>query len=96
MPPPLFRHCRCCPRPQQRSCRTRQRFRFLWDEQKDFPDGPGRLAANLRRIGLSRILFATDWPDVNASDYVLMLRSNLRLTPVEIDQIFSNLAPYFP
>jgi predicted TIM-barrel fold metal-dependent hydrolase len=71
-------------------------LRSLWDAQKDFSDGPNRLAANLRRIGLSRILFATDWPNVTASEYLLTLRTNLRLTPVETDQIFSNLAPYFP
>jgi uncharacterized protein len=69
--------------------------RFLWDQQKDFTDGNVRLAANLRRIGLSRILFATDWPVTNASDYILTLRTNLRLTPVEINQIFRNVAPYF-
>ena len=71
-------------------------LRSLWDEQKDFSDGPTRLAANLRRIGLSRILFATDWPVVTATDYARTLRTNLRLTPAEVDQIFSNLAPYFP
>jgi predicted TIM-barrel fold metal-dependent hydrolase len=69
--------------------------RFLWDQQKDFTDGTDRLAANLRRIGLSHILFATDWPVTNASDYILTLRTKLRLTPGEIDQIFRNLAPYF-
>jgi uncharacterized protein len=69
--------------------------RMLWDEQRDFPDGPDRLAANLRRIGLSRILFATDWPVVTATTYDRMLRTNLRLTPIEVNQIFSNLAPYF-
>ena len=71
-------------------------LRFLWDEQNHFPDGPDRLAANLRRFGLSRILFGTDWPVVTASDYISTLRTNLRLTPAETNQIFSNLAPYFP
>lgn len=70
-------------------------LRSLWDEQKGFPDGPERLAANLRRIGLSRVLFATDWPFVTASDYLRTLREGLKLTPVEIDQIFGNVAPYF-
>lgn len=69
--------------------------RFLWDQQKDFADGPPRLAANLRRIGLSRVLFATDWPVTNVKDYALRLRTTLRLTPIEIDQIFRNQAPYF-
>jgi len=71
-------------------------LRSLWDEQKDFSTGSTCLAANLRRIGLSRILFATDWPVVTAADYVRTLRTNLRLTPSEVDQIFNNLAPYFP
>jgi uncharacterized protein len=70
-------------------------LRQLWDEQKDFPQGPDRLAANLRRIGLSRILFATDWPNETASDYIRALRANLRLAPAETNQIFTNLAPYF-
>ena len=63
---------------------------------KTFPDGPDRLAANLRRFGLSRVLFGTDWPVVTASDYISTLRTNLRLTPAETNQISSNLAPYFP
>ena len=70
-------------------------LRSIWDEQKDFSDGPVRLAANLRRIGLSRILFATDWPVVTATEYVRTLRTNLQLTSGEVDQIFNNLAPYF-
>ena len=70
-------------------------LRFLWDEQKDFPDGPVRLGANLRRIGLSRILFGTDWPVVTADDYISTLRTSLHLTPAEVTQIFSNVAPYF-
>ncbi|MDE3202130.1 MAG: amidohydrolase family protein [Acidobacteriota bacterium] len=69
--------------------------RLLYDEQKDFTDGPQRLADNLRRIGLGRILFATDWPVEAPEQYAQRLRSNLRLSPAEIDQIFSNLALYF-
>lgn len=69
--------------------------RSLWDAQKDFRDGPERLATNLRRIGLSRILFGTDWPVVNASEYIVALRVSLLLTPAEIGQVFGNLAPYF-
>lgn len=70
--------------------------RLLWDEQKDFANGPARLASNLRRIGLSRIVFGTDWPVETASDYVETLRHGLRLSPAEIEKIFSNVAPYFP
>lgn len=69
--------------------------RQLYEEQKDFTDGPERLASNLRRIGLNRILFATDWPVETPKEYVQVLRHNLRLSPTEINQIFSNLAPYF-
>lgn len=70
-------------------------LRFLWDEEQGFPKGLDRLATNLRRIGLSRILFGTDWPVVTARDYISTLRTNLPLRPAEINQIFSNLAPYF-
>jgi predicted TIM-barrel fold metal-dependent hydrolase len=70
--------------------------RLLWDEQKDFGDGPERLATNLRRIGLSRILFGTDWPAVTASDYIDTLCHSLRLAPAEVKEILSNVAPYFP
>lgn len=69
--------------------------RLLWDEQKNFADGPERLAKNLRRIGLSRILFGTDWSIETANNYIETLRHCLRLSPAEINQIFSNLAPYF-
>lgn len=70
--------------------------RLLWDAQMDFADGPGRLAKNLRRIGLSRILFATDWPNVTPSNYIAALRNTLQLSPAEINQIIANAAPYFP
>ncbi len=68
--------------------------RQLYDEQKDFTEGPKRLAANLRRIGLNRILFATDWPVETPKEYIQVLRRNLPLTPAEIGRIFSNVAPY--
>ena len=69
--------------------------RMLWDAQKDFADGPERLAISLRRIGLSRILFGTDWPNETASNYIEALRHGLRLSPAEISQILRNVAPYF-
>jgi len=71
-------------------------LRFMYENQKDFSEGPKRLAANLLRIGLNRILFATDWPISTPKDYIKLLRTDLPLTPAEIDQIFSNVAPYFP
>ena len=70
-------------------------LRFLYENQKNFPEGPERLAANIRRIGIPRVLFATDWPVVGIKEYVGLLRTNLPLTSAEIDQIFSNVAPYF-
>jgi predicted TIM-barrel fold metal-dependent hydrolase len=71
-------------------------LRFMYEHQKDFPEGPERLAANLRSIGLKRILFATDWPIFTPKDYIALLRTDLRLTPAEIDEIFRNVAPYCP
>jgi hypothetical protein len=50
----------------------------------------------LRRIGLSRILFGTDWPGETASNYIDVLRHRLKLSASEINQILSNVAPYFP
>jgi uncharacterized protein len=71
-------------------------LRFMHENQKDFSEGPARLAANLRRIGLERILFATDWPVFTQKEYIKLLRTDLQLAPAEIDRIFSNVAPYFP
>jgi uncharacterized protein len=69
--------------------------RLLWDAQKDFADAPERLATGLRRIGLSRILFGTDWPNETAGNCIDALRHGLRLSPAEVSQIFRNVAPYF-
>ena len=71
-------------------------LRFVYENQKKFPAAPEHLAANIRRIGLNRILFATDWPIVTPKDYIKLLRTDLPLTPAEIDQVFRNVAPYFP
>lgn len=71
-------------------------LRFMYENQKNFPQGRERLAANLRRIGLKRILFATDWPIATPKDYIQLLRTDLPLTPAEIAEIFRNIAPYFP
>ena len=70
-------------------------LRFMYENQKNFPEGPERLAANIRRIGIHRVLFATDWPVMGIKDYIGLLRTNLPLTTAEINQIFSNVAPYF-
>jgi predicted TIM-barrel fold metal-dependent hydrolase len=71
-------------------------LQFAYEMQKNFPEGPSHLAANMRRLGLNRILFATDWPVFTPKDYIEVLRAGLPLAPAEIDQIFRNVAPYFP
>ncbi|HEX4487345.1 MAG TPA: amidohydrolase family protein [Terriglobales bacterium] len=70
-------------------------LRFMYENQKDFSEGPARLATNLRRIGLKKILFATDWPIFSQKEYIELLRAQLPVTPAEIDQVFRNVAPYF-
>ncbi|HKF07057.1 MAG TPA: amidohydrolase family protein [Candidatus Sulfotelmatobacter sp.] len=70
-------------------------LRYVYEVLKSFPEGPARIAANARRIGLNRILFATDWPVFTPKDYIKTLRTRLPLTPADIDQIFRNTAPYF-
>jgi len=69
--------------------------RLLWDEQKNFAEGTERLAGGIRRIRLSRILFGTDWPIETANNSIVAIRHSLRLSPAEINQIFSKLAPHF-
>lgn len=71
-------------------------LRLLYERQKRFPEGPRLLAANIRKIGLQRILFATDWPVFDMKDSVQLMRKELPLTPAEIDEICRNGAPYFP
>ncbi len=68
--------------------------RLLADEQRNFPQAPERLAAKLHRLGLHRILFATDWPIATPVAYRDLLRSQSSIQAAELDQIFSNLAPY--
>lgn len=63
--------------------------------QRDFPQGPYRLAANIRKLGIHRILFGSDFFDFTPAQYEQTLRANLKLKPAEVDQLFSNLAPYF-
>jgi predicted TIM-barrel fold metal-dependent hydrolase len=70
-------------------------LRFLADEQKDFPEAPKQMAAKLRRIGLHRVLFATDWPIYTQAEFVSLLRTQLLLNPSELNQILGNKAPYF-
>lgn len=69
--------------------------RLLAREQQDFPQGPYRLAANIRKFGIQRILFGSDFPDSMPAEYEQLLRTELKLKPGEVDQLFSNVAPYF-
>jgi len=71
-------------------------LRLLYERQKRFPEGPQRLIANIRKIGIERILFATDWPVFDMKETVQLMRKDLPLTSAEIDQICRNVAPYFP
>jgi uncharacterized protein len=70
--------------------------RLLADEQHDLPDAPQHLAAALHRLGLQRILFATDWPVATPVAYRDLLRAQLPIPATDLAQIFTNLAPYFP
>jgi uncharacterized protein len=69
-------------------------LRFAYEHQKNFPSGPQRLAANIRKLGLQRILFATDWPVFEMKESIKLLRNQTQLTSAEVDQIFANTAPY--
>lgn len=71
-------------------------LRILYERQKRFPEGLPRLVANIRKIGLGKILFATDWPVFGMKDSVQLLRKDLPLTAAEIEQVCRNVAPYFP
>lgn len=62
-----------------------------WDPQKRYD----RLVTNLRKIGMDRILFGTDWPDWSPDDYKADLKNQLPLTQEELNTILSNWAPWF-
>lgn len=69
--------------------------RMLAAEQQGFPEGPDRLAANIRKLGIHRVLFGSDFPVTTPAEYEQTLRTGLKLKPEELNQIFSNTAPYF-
>jgi predicted TIM-barrel fold metal-dependent hydrolase len=52
------------------------------------------LAADLRAIGLDRVLFATDWPVTTPRAYLGALERRLPLQPAEFDQLRNNIAPW--
>lgn len=54
-----------------------------------------RLTKRLRKIGLNRILFGTDWPEWTPADYKSDIIKKLYLTKKELRTLFSNRAPWF-
>ena len=54
-----------------------------------------RVTEQLRKIGLDRILFGTDWPDWSPKKYKSDIINKLELTEKEQRIIFSNRAPWF-
>lgn len=54
-----------------------------------------RVTEQLRKIGLDRVLFATDWPDWSPAEYKSDIIKKLKLTKKEQKIIFSNRAPWF-
>jgi predicted TIM-barrel fold metal-dependent hydrolase len=54
-----------------------------------------RLTQQIKKVGLDRILFGTDWPDWNPQHYKNDIINNLKLSNKELDIIFNNKAPWF-
>ena len=55
------------------------------------------MAARIRQIGLTRILYGSDGPPAPpASEGWRVQRQKLRLTPAELQVIAGNVAPYIP
>ena len=65
----------------------------LMDEQ-DPDESNEDLRKRFREIGLDRLLFATDWEQVDAKSYMESLAANPSLSDAEWRQIFANEAPY--
>jgi len=57
-------------------------------------DNAVQLSARLREIGLERVLFATDWDEVDPKPHITMLEENLPLSEGELKILLSNEAPY--
>lgn len=62
-----------------------------WYPQKRYE----RLTQQIKKVGLDRILFGTDWPDWNPRSYKNDIVNKLNLSKNELDIIFSNKAPWF-
>lgn len=54
-----------------------------------------RMAEQLQKIGMNRLLFGTDWPDWSPADYRKDLVEHLPLEEPAFRTIFSNRAPWF-
>jgi uncharacterized protein len=54
-----------------------------------------RLAADLRALGIERVLFGSDYPVFDAGEYAALLRDRLPLSPDELAQIMTNRSPRF-
>lgn len=52
-----------------------------------------RLARDLERLGLRRVLFGSDHPVFDPGEYAQLLRDKLPLSPAELTQILTNRAP---
>lgn len=53
-----------------------------------------RLVMQLRKIGMDRILFGTDWPEWTPSAYKSDIQNELPLDEKELQTIFTNRAPW--
>lgn len=54
----------------------------------------GRLVERLRKIGLDRVLFGTDWPEWTPRMYAMDLANSLPLNTEELHRVFANRAPW--
>ncbi len=52
------------------------------------------LRQRLREIGFDRLLFASDWDEIEPEAYARMLRERLQLSDGEMTQLMRNEAPY--
>ena len=78
---------------------TLDRSRIWFDiaavvDAKMHDEDAARLTARLRDIGLDRVLFATDWNEVDPRSHIDTLRNTLTLSDIEWAQLMSNEVPY--
>lgn len=53
-----------------------------------------RFAEAVRRVGLDRVVFGTDYPEAKPGPYARRLRESLPLADSEIDDLYEDRAPY--